>query len=180
MTYLYHYSGQTGTHDAIDLLRSVQALNLNLPLLCAGGVGDEVVFKHMLDAGYAGVQIGTRFLATHECRVTDSYKQGIVKATAEDIVLTNKLAGTESSVIRTPMIEKGGLRVNALLSFLLRQPSTKGYARMFLLSRSVNSYKKATFDEDHEVWQAGKGVSDVHSVESVQEVMQRLEKTFNS
>ena len=148
---------------------------MHVPLLCAGGVGDEYSFHRALAEGYAGVQMGTRFLATHECQVTNSYKQGIVAASSNDIVLTNKLAGTESSVIRTPMVEAGGLRVNAFLSFLLRQPMTKSYARMFLLSQSVNSYKKATFDETHQVWQAGKGVRDIKEVEHVADIMTRFQ-----
>ena len=168
-------AGQTGALEANDFLQAAQAANLRIPLLCAGGVGDEMSFKSKIEAGYAGVQMGTRFIATHECKVTNSYKQGIVNAKAEDIVWTNKLAGTESSVIRTPMVEKGGLRVNSFISFLLRQPMTKSYARMFLLSKAVSSYKRATFDETHQIWQAGKGVADINQVESVEDILSRFQ-----
>ena len=65
-------------------------------------MGDEKQFAEVLQAGYAGAQLGTRFIATHECKVTDSYKRAIVSAASTDIVWTNKLAGTNSSVIRTP------------------------------------------------------------------------------
>jgi nitronate monooxygenase len=166
--------GQTGMLDAESFINEVKTLNLGIPLVCAGGVGDENGFAAALDMGYAGVQMGTRFLATHECLVTSSYKQAIVNATSDDIVRTNKLAGVDSSVIRTKQIEQGGLRVNWLVSWLLKQPSTKNIARMFLLQRAVDSYKKSAFDEDFEIWQAGKGVSAIDKVESVAAIMERF------
>lgn len=169
--------GQTGTHKA-DWVKQVLELELGIPLVCAGGVGDEVRFATALQEGYAGVQMGTRFLATSECHITDAYKQGIVTASASDIVWTNKLAGTESSVIRTSMIEEGGLRAGKLVSFMLRQPSMKGYARMFLLSKAVSNYGRAVHDESFQIWQAGKGVSGIHSVESVEQVMQRFKASI--
>lgn len=166
--------GQTGMHNIESFYNDVAKLNLDIPLLCAGGVGDEAAFAAALEMGYAGVQMGTRFLATPECQVTNSYKNGIVNASAEDIVLTNKLAGTESSVIRTPMIEKGGLRVNWFISFLLRNPKSKGLARMYLLKNAVENYKKAVSDEEFAIWQAGKGVSGISSVETVADIIARF------
>jgi nitronate monooxygenase len=171
--------GQTGSLGAAEFIEQVAKLDLGLPLVCAGGVGDEEDFAAMLDLGYAGVQMGTRFLATHEANVTNSYKNAIVRADRDSIVLTNKLAGTESSVIRTPMIEKGGLRANFILSYLLKQPATKGFARMFMLTRAVGNYKKAAFDENFEIWQAGKGVSNIHSVESCKDILDRFARRID-
>lgn len=172
--------GQTGKLSALSFVEDALKLDLDIPLLCAGGIGDEADFIAALDMGYSAVQMGTRFIATHECNVSNAYKNGIVKASKEDIVLTNKLAGTESSVIRTATIEKGGLRVNSIVSFFLRQPATKSLARMFLLSRAVDGYKKAAFDDTYEVWQAGKGVSSITSVESVETVMSKFMTSYEN
>jgi nitronate monooxygenase len=167
--------GQTGSVAAAKFINDVKNAGVKLPLLCAGGVGDEKAFVKALELGYAGVQMGTRFIATPECKVTNSYKDAIVKAKATDIVLTNKLAGTESSVIASEDVLKGGLRTNALISFLLRQPSTKGYARMFLLQRTSKQYQRVTHDESCKIWQAGKGVEDIHAVEPVADIMKRFD-----
>jgi nitronate monooxygenase len=172
--------GQTGKYSASSFVGDALKLDLDIPLLCAGGIGDEIDFTAALDMGYSAVQMGTRFIATHECKVTKAYKNGIVKASKEDIVLTNKLAGTESYVILTPTIEKGGLRVNAVVSFFLRQPATKSLARMFLLTKAVDGYKKAAFDDSYEVWQAGKGVSSIKSVESVEAIMDRFKSSYEN
>ena len=111
--------GQTGNRTAAEFAEQLHAGGYEIPLVQAGGVGGPADFAAALDLGYAGAQLGTRFLASHECQVTDSYKQAIVKATSADIVWTNKLAGTNSSVIRTPQVEEGGLRVGSVVGWLL-------------------------------------------------------------
>ena len=94
----------------------------------------------------------------------------IVASGEADIVYTNKLAGTKSSVIRTPTIEAGGLNVNPLFGFLLKQPMTKNLMRVFLLQRSLANYKDTTL----EIWQAGKGVGAIDRVEPVAAVVDRF------
>jgi nitronate monooxygenase len=166
--------GQTGTLTASAFISELSESNIDLPFVCAGGIGDEKGFAAALDMGYAGIQMGTRFLATPECKITNSYKNGIVNATAKDIVITNKLAGTSSSVIATPEIMKGGLKVNWFMNYLLRQRLTKGLARMFLLTKAVDVYKKSTNDESFQIWQAGKGVSDINAIEPVETILKRF------
>ena len=76
--------------------------DLGLPLICAGGIGSEREFIDALRLGYAGVQLGTRLIATPECTASEPYKQAIVTATESDIVLTERLSGVPVAVIRTP------------------------------------------------------------------------------
>lgn len=165
--------GQTGQRSPEEMLEELS--DLGLPLICAGGVGDENDFRDMLDAGYAGCQLGTRFLATEECQVPDNYKQAIVDYGENDIVWTNKLAGTNSSVIRTPDLEKLGLRTGPITSRLLRNRKTKKLARMMLLMRSMQRYKKVALNPGYDqIWQAGKGIGNVHGIESAGDVVRRF------
>src|SRR5436190_12249111 len=80
--------------------------DLALPLLCAGGVSDAPTFRAALALGYAGVQMGTRFIATTECSAHPDYKQAIVDATPSDIVLTERLTGVPVAVIRNEYIDR--------------------------------------------------------------------------
>ena len=82
--------------------------DLGVPLVCAGGVGDESQFMEMIDIGYGGVQLGTRFIATEECKAHNDYKKAICEAQAEDIVLTERISGVPVAIIKTPFIEKTG------------------------------------------------------------------------
>jgi len=165
--------GQTGQLSPQEMLEALAGIDL--PLVCAGGVGDENDFRDMLSAGYAGCQLGTRFLATKECQVPDDYKQAIVDHGEDDIVWTNKLAGTFSSVIRTPDIEKLGLRAGPITSRLLQNRKTRKLARMMLLLRSMQRYKKVALNPGYgQFWQAGKGIGHVQAVESAGDVVRRF------
>jgi len=164
--------GQTGIQAAEQFMEELH--DIKIPLICAGGIGNAGDFKQALELGYAGVQLGTRFLATNECMITDSYKQAIVDSSEQDIVWTNKIAGNNSSVIKTDDIMKGGLRTGPVINYMLRKPSLKKYARMWLMSKGIRNYSKTAFSDDVKFWQAGKGLGNIKSVESVADVLQEF------
>ena len=161
--------GQTGVQSAEKFMNELH--DIDIPLICAGGIGNRDDYQKALEIGYAGVQMGTRFLATYECKITESYKSAIVKSTEKDIVWTNKIAGNNSSVIKTKDIMKGGLRTGPIINFMLRRPKLKKYARMYLMSQGVKNYNRTAFDDSVQFWQAGKGVGNIRSVESVLDVL---------
>ena len=164
--------GQTGVQSAEKFMNELH--DIDIPLICAGGIGNRDDYQKALEIGYAGVQMGTRFLATYECKITESYKSAIVKSTEKDIVWTNKIAGNNSSVIKTKDIMKGGLRTGPIINFMLRRPKLKKYARMYLMSQGVKNYNRTAFDDSVQFWQAGKGVGNIRSVESVLDVLKRF------
>ncbi|MDB2534351.1 nitronate monooxygenase [Porticoccaceae bacterium] len=164
--------GQTGIQAAEQFMEELH--DIKIPLICAGGIGNADDFKQALELGYAGVQLGTRFLATNECMITDSYKQAIVDSSEQDIVWTNKIAGNNSSVIKTDDIMKGGLQTGPVINYMLRKPNLKKYARMWLMSKGIRNYSKTAFSDDVKFWQAGKGLGNIKSVESVADVMQEF------
>ena len=164
--------GQTGIQSAENFIEELH--DIGIPLICAGGISNKEDYKKALEMGYAGVQMGTRFLATHECKVTQSYKQAIIESSEEDIVWTNKIAGNNSSVIKTKDVMQGGLRTGLIINFMLRQSKLKKYARMYLMSRGLKNYNKTTFDDSVQFWQAGKGVGNVKSVKYVADVIEEF------
>lgn len=168
--------GQTGTQSAEKFMEELH--DIEIPLICAGGVGNADDLQKILDMGYAGAQLGTRFLATHECKVSNAYKQAIVDAEEKDIVWTNKIAGNNSSMIKTDDIMKGGLRTGPIITFMLKHDKLKKYARMYLMSRGLKKYNKAAFDDSVKYWQAGKGVGSITSIKSVKEVIDEF-RTIN-
>ncbi len=57
----------------------------SFPLIAAGGIFDRDDISRMLELGAAGVQMGTRFLATKESSASDTFKQAVVDCKEEDI-----------------------------------------------------------------------------------------------
>ncbi|MGH2668546.1 MAG: NAD(P)H-dependent flavin oxidoreductase, partial [bacterium] len=84
--------------------------DLGVPLVCAGGLGDAAAFVAALRLGYAGAQLGTRFIATTECAAHPDYKRAIIEADEDDIVLTERVTGVPLAVIRTPYVERSAPR----------------------------------------------------------------------
>lgn len=141
--------------------------DLNVPLICAGGVGQEADFKIALDMGYAGIQMGTRFIATFECAEKENYKKAIVDAEEKDIVLTERVTGIPLSVIKTPYVEQIGTHVNPLSRWLLQNRWTKPWMRMWYALSSGRRFKQITLHggSSKDYWQAGKSVAGIKAVE---------------
>jgi len=165
--------------------RSAEALyaelaDLGVPLVCAGGIGNETDFVAALRLGYAGAQLGTRFIATVECRAHTDYKQAIVAATEADIVLTERVTGVPLAVIRTPYVERIGTKAGPIARWLLRGRQTKHWMRTIYALRSAWQLKRASLaggageKSSKDYWQAGKSVAGIRAVEPAGEIVRRF------
>jgi len=148
----------------------------NLPVVCAGGIGDADAYHQVLEKGYDAVQMGTRFIASMECSASLYYKQAIINSKENDIVLSGRITGVPVSVINTPYIMKKGLQPNKLESWMLNHARLKHFMRMILALKSLWSLKKSLLDKTGEVeyWQAGKSVEKIDSVLSVDEIIKKF------
>jgi nitronate monooxygenase len=166
--------GHAGGRSAEALLEEL--LPLGLPVLCAGGIGSEADFARALRLGYAGAQLGTRFIATPECRASDAYKEAIVRATEKDIVLTERLTGVPVAVIDTPSVRRLGTRAGPIARFLLRGRRTKRWLRTLYGLRSLWALKRGLLRDspERDYWQAGKSVAGIDRIEPAGEIVRRF------
>ena len=146
---------------------------LNVPLVCAGGIGSPEQFRQAMAKGYAGIQMGTRFIAAAECSAHPDYKQAILSAGEEDIVLTEKISGVPVSVIETDFIKRTGTKAGWLAKKLLRHPKGKHYMRMFYTLKSVWQLRKASIQGMgyKEFFQAGKSVDPISAVLPAEQII---------
>lgn len=156
--------GHAGPKPAQQLLDEVA--DLGLPVVCAGGIGTPAEFATALSMGYAGVQMGTRFIATDECQASAPYKKAIVDSSEDDIVLTERLTGVPVAVINTPYVQKLGLRAGPLARRMLRGHKTKHWMRSLYALRSAWTLKRTAYDKrgNIEYWQAGRSVAGIDSI----------------
>ena len=167
--------GHAGSRDERALLDEL--LPLGAPVVCAGGVGSGPEFAAALRLGYAGVQMGTRFIATPECQAPDAYKQAILRADEDQIVLTERITGVPVSVIRTPYIDRLGLKAGPLARALLRNPRTKHWMRTLYALRSLWQLKRSVLGSAgaHDYWQAGRSVRSIESIRPVADIIRECE-----
>ena len=162
-------NGRAGGHAGA---RTVEALldelrPFGLPVVCAGGVGDAAGFAAALRMGYAGVQCGTRFIATTECTASAPYKQAILAAEERDVVLSERITGVPVAILNTPWVKRTGLKVNAFERAMLRGARTKHLMRTFFALRAAWLMKRDAYDPRaaRDVWQAGRSVAGIHAIE---------------
>jgi nitronate monooxygenase len=165
------HAGRLSPEALLDQVR-----DLGLPVICAGGVGDAPTFRRVMDLGYAGVQMGTRFIATAECGAHADYKQAIIDAGPEDIVLTERLTGLPVSVINNDYIKRLGTRAGPIARYMLRHRKMKYWMRSMYALMSTRRLKKTSLSSAgaNDYWQAGKSVAGIGSVMTVGEVVREF------
>lgn len=80
--------------------------NKEIPVVAAGGIftGDDVL--KYINLGASGVQVGTKFVGTHECDASEEYKNTYINARKEDINLVVSPVGMPGRAIHNKFIER--------------------------------------------------------------------------
>ena len=163
--------GHAGTLSLQAMLDDIGPLGK--PLVCAGGIGTPEEFSGAIAMGYTGVQLGTRFIASAECSAHADYKQAIIAAGEQDIVLSEKISGVPVSVIKTPYIQSVGTRAGPLARWMLRGHRTKHWMRTLYSLQSIWKLKRASLQgmQYRDIFQAGKSVAGIHAVQPVADIV---------
>lgn len=78
----------------------------DVPVVAAGGVyTGEDIYYFINEIGVDGVQMATRFVATHECDADTRFKEAYVKAKKEDVVIIKSPVGLPGRAIRNKFLE---------------------------------------------------------------------------
>lgn len=100
--------GHLGTDIALrDLFPEIRKVVTKVPLIAAGGITNGYEMAELMDKyGADGVQIATRFVLTKECQVDDNFKQQMLKARKDDVLLIRSPVGLPGRALKTPFVEK--------------------------------------------------------------------------
>lgn len=129
--------GHVGTSTTMALLPQVTAA-VNIPVIAAGGIADGRGMAAAYCLGASGVQMGTVFLASEECPVTDEYKNMILEAEDTSTILTGEKFGAPVRGIKNELTKR--------YHELEEQSSTL----MELEELTLGSLRRAVYDGDVE------------------------------
>ena len=151
--------GHVGTSTTMALLPQVTKA-VNIPVIAAGGIADGRGVAAAFCLGASGVQMGTVFLATHECPISVEYKNLIVEADDTSTTLTGMKFGAPVRGIKNELTKR--------YHELEAQSSTL----MELEELTLGSLRKAVYDGDVENGSVMSGqiaglVDEIRSVEQV-------------
>lgn len=80
--------------------------NIELPVIAAGGIYTGTDMYEIMEAGASAVKMGTRFVTTNECDVSEAFKQTYLNASSNDITLIDSPVGLPGRVITNPFVRK--------------------------------------------------------------------------
>ena len=151
--------GHVGTSTTMALLPQVTKA-VNIPVIAAGGIADGRGVAAAFCLGASGVQMGTVFLATHECPISIEYKNLIVEADDTSTTLTGMKFGAPVRGIKNELTKR--------YHELEAQSSTL----MELEELTLGSLRKAVYDGDVENGSVMSGqiaglIDEIRSVEQV-------------
>lgn len=143
------------------------------PVFAAGGVFDVNDIKAMHREGAAGVQMATRFIATHECDATQGFKDVILEAKKEDVAVIKSPVGMPGRAVRTELIKKMESGIKAAPDKCVRCIKTCDPARTpYCINRVLIS---AFFgDRENGLFFCGDNVDRVNGMMSVHELIKEL------
>lgn len=157
--------GHAGAQSPFALVREIRTWFDGLIAL-SGAIahGNSVLAAQALGADFA--YIGSAWIATHEARAIDAYKQAIVDSSASDIVYSNLFTGVHGNYLRSS-IQNAGLDPDNLP---VSDPSKMNFGS------GGNTDAKAWKD----IWGSGQGIGAVKAIESVAERVARLEQQYKA
>lgn len=166
--------GHAGPKNAKELIEELNAV-CKIPVISAGGVGNHQQYQEILSYGAAGLSIGSIFIASTECGVSQDYKEACVNYGAKDIVMTTKLSGTPCTVIKTPYVEQIGTEQNALEKLLNKNKQLKKWFKAFTFYNGMRNLNKAAFGATYKtVWCAGPSIEEVKSIQPIAQIVKEL------
>lgn len=131
-------------------------------VIVGGGISDGWGVAGAIACGADLVYMGTRFIPTQESMADQAYKDMLVAASSEDLLVSAGITGSNASWL------KPSLRANGIDPDNMPDAPERSYDS----NRSIGARKWK------DVWAAGQGVGAVKAVEHVSDVVDRLEQEW--
>lgn len=145
-----------------------------IPVIAAGGIFDGNDIAKYLNLGASGVQMATRFVATHECDASLEFKKAYVNAGKDEVGIVSSPVGMPGRAILNPFVNKtkeGPIKVDKCFRCLTPcDPKTTPYCITKALINSVNG------DIDNGLIFCGENVHRIKEIVPVQKLMDSLQK----
>ena len=154
--------GHAGVKSPFALIQEIRQW-FDGPVALSGSIatGDAILAAQAMGADFA--YIGSAFIATHEARAADAYKQAIVDSNSDDIVYSNLFTGVHGNYL-APSIRAAGLDPENLPE---SDPSKMNFG---------GDAKKAWKD----IWGCGQGIGAIQSVQSTADLVAQFKAQYQA
>jgi nitronate monooxygenase len=171
--------GHAGNNPLQVLIPALRHKFPNTPIVAAGGIANGETLLSMLVLGASGASIGTRFIACNESGVNDAYKQAVVTAHMDDIVMTSKLSGTPCTIINTDDAKAMGYEQGMIEKWMSNNPRTKKWFKTLVQLRGFKRLEDSVTPNNYKkLWCAGKSVELIDSITPIATIVATLKTEF--
>jgi len=172
--------GHIGHVSLVILIQQILFHVDQVPIFVAGGIASGRLIAHLLLMGAAGVQLGTRFVLSKECRVHPAFKEAFVRARARDAVASPAVS-SDLHVVPVRAIRNRGTEEFADLQVDLLMRHRHGEISQAEAQHRVEEYWMGALqravqegDVDRGSLMAGQSVGLAHGIQSLREIIQEL------
>ena len=161
--------------EVLDAVKPFENLaGRRIPVFVAGGVFDGKDMVRFMELGAAGVQIGTRFIATEECDAHENFKQMLVKAKPEDVKIIASPVGMPARALDSPLIKRleQGEKFPALRCNNCLTACKKGDHIPYCISRALIAAVQG--NEEDGLFFCGENVHRIEKITSVEALMNEI------
>ncbi|NLI74953.1 MAG: nitronate monooxygenase [Candidatus Riflebacteria bacterium] len=144
--------GHLGTTKSSRVLYPLVKEAVKIPVLIAGGITDRADLLEVLAMNVDGVQIGTRFAASHESNASDAFKQRYLQAKEGDVFKIHSPVGLPGNALSTPFsdrIAQGPVPVEQCDGCLKRCSHVFCIVRALIQAKDGNLDKGLVFAGEH-------------------------------
>ncbi len=153
--------GHAGVKSPFALMQEIRQW-FDGPVALSGSIasGGAVLAAQAMGADLA--YIGSAFIATHEARASEAYKQAIVDCNSDDIVYTNLFTGVHGNYL-APAIRKAGLDPDNL-------PTSDPSKMNFGGDIAAKAWK--------DIWGCGQGIGAIDKVQTAGQYIAQLRREY--
>jgi enoyl-[acyl-carrier protein] reductase II len=131
--------GHIGPVSLSVLLQNILFEIDSVPVFVAGGIATGRMMAHLLMMGAAGIQMGTRFVLSEECKAHPKFKEVFIKANARDAVATPQFDS------RLPVIPVRALKNKGSIAFSKLQIELMNKLEKKLIDQQQAQYEVENF-----------------------------------
>jgi len=164
--------------DVVEVVKDYEdKFRRTIPVIAAGGVFTGTDIYNFFKLGASGVQMGTRFVATHECDADIKFKESYVACQEDDIEIIKSPVGMPGRAIKSSFLQdvSSGKKMKLKCAWKCLASCDLKTAR-YCISLALDNARKGILDKGFAF--AGSNAFRVDKIISVKELLQELQRQY--
>lgn len=164
----FECAGHPGEDDVtLMVLLPATVDQVKIPVIASGGMADGRSLIAALALGAEGVNMGTRFMATKECKIHQNVKEAIVKQSERDTILMNRTLRNTSRVAKNAIADE-------VVKIQMDPTKTIEDVRHLVAGARGRANVLEGGDLDGGIWTVGQSQGLIHDIPTCKELVKNI------